>query len=69
MIGARTPARFRTPGLYVMGGYCGTGNLTAWVGGRIVADLIASGASRDADMFDASREVQRGPSPDADDHR
>jgi glycine/D-amino acid oxidase-like deaminating enzyme len=57
------------PGLYAMGGYCGTGNLTAWVGGRIVADLIATGASSDADMFDASREVQRGPSPDADDER
>ena len=43
------------PGLYVMGGYCGTGNLCAWVGGRIVADLIASGASPDADLFDAAR--------------
>ena len=43
------------PGLYVMGGYCGTGNLTAWVGGRIVADLISTGASGDADLFDASR--------------
>lgn len=43
------------PGVYVMGGYCGTGNLTAWVGGRIVADLITSGASDDADLFDASR--------------
>ena len=43
------------PGLYAMGGYCGTGNLTAWVGGRIVADLIATGASSDVDMFDASR--------------
>jgi len=43
------------PGLYVMGGYCGTGNLCAWVGGRIVADLIASGSNPDADLFDAAR--------------
>jgi gamma-glutamylputrescine oxidase len=43
------------PGLYVMGGYSGTGNLCAWVGGRIVAELIASGSSRDADLFDAAR--------------
>lgn len=42
-------------GLYVMGGYCGTGNLCAWIGGRSVADLIASGASPDADLFDAGR--------------
>lgn len=56
-------------GLYAMGGYNGTGNLNAWVGGRIVADLIATGASSDADMFDASREVHRGPPPDADDER
>ena len=56
-------------GLYAMGGYNGTGNLNAWVGGRIVADLIATGASSDVDMFDASREVQRGLSSDADDER
>ena len=43
-------------GVYVMGGYCGTGNLCAWIGGRIVADLIASGTSTDADLFDAGRE-------------
>ena len=55
------------PGLYVMGGYCGTGNLTAWVGGRIVADLIATGSSADADMFDPSRQVRRGGRLDADD--
>jgi gamma-glutamylputrescine oxidase len=42
-------------GLYVMGGYNGTGNLNAWVGGRIVADLIATGRSIDADLFDAGR--------------
>ncbi len=56
-----------TPGHYAMGGYCGTGNLTAWVGGRIVADLIATGVSPDADMFDASRDVHRHGPVDADD--
>ena len=45
----------RHDGVYAMGGYCGTGNITAWVGGRIVADLICSGRSDDADLFDASR--------------
>ncbi len=43
------------PGLYVAGGYCGTGNINGWVAGRIVADLIADGASPDADLFDAAR--------------
>jgi glycine/D-amino acid oxidase-like deaminating enzyme len=43
------------PGLYALGGYCGTGNVNAFVAGRIVADLIASGQSPDADLFDASR--------------
>ena len=55
------------PGLYAMGGYCGTGNLTAWVGGRIVADLVATGISPDADLFDPSRDVRRQGLPDADD--
>ena len=43
------------PGLHVMGGYCGTGNLCAWVAGRIVAELVAEGRSRDADLFDPGR--------------
>ena len=46
---------------YVMGGYCGTGNLCAWVAGRIVADLIATGSSVDVDLFDPARP----PSPPA----
>ncbi len=43
------------PGLYALGGYCGTGNVNAFVAARIVADLIAGGQSPDADLFDASR--------------
>ncbi len=43
-------------GLFALGGYCGTGNITAWVGGRIVAELIVAGTSRDTDLFDASRQ-------------
>lgn len=46
------PAR---DGVYAMGGYCGTGNLCGWIAARVVADLITSGASPDADLFDASR--------------
>jgi glycine/D-amino acid oxidase-like deaminating enzyme len=45
----------------VLGGYCGTGNLCAWVGGRIVADLIAAGSSVHADLFHPSRLSQPGP--------
>lgn len=44
-----------TDGLYAMGGYCGTGNITAWVAGRIVADQIANGSAVDADLFDMTR--------------
>ena len=44
-----------------LGGYCGTGNLCAWVGGRIVADLITAGSSVDADLFDPTRLSQRSP--------
>lgn len=55
-----------TDGLYAMGGYCGTGNITAWVAGRIVADQIATGASADADLFAMSRRAGSG-APDADD--
>lgn len=42
-------------GVYALGGYCGTGNLCAWVAARIVADLIATGSSVDADLFDPAR--------------
>ncbi len=41
--------------VFVMGGYCGTGNLCAWVGARIVAEMISTGMSVDADLFDSSR--------------
>ncbi len=52
------PVAGRAPGhdhVVALGGYCGTGNLCAWVAGRIVADLIAGGSSVDADLFDPSR--------------
>ena len=58
----RRPLAGAVPGhdrAFVMGGYCGTGNLTAWVAGRIVADLIATGSSLDADLFDAARPPSR----------
>ena len=42
-------------GLFALGGYCGTGNLNGFVAGRIVAELVAQGASADADLYDASR--------------
>jgi gamma-glutamylputrescine oxidase len=43
------------PGLFALGGYCGTGNVNAFVAGRIVADLATTGQSPDADLFDAAR--------------
>lgn len=55
-------------GLYAMGGYCGTGNITAWVGGRIVADQIATGVSADADLFALSRRAGSGAPGADDDH-
>jgi glycine/D-amino acid oxidase-like deaminating enzyme len=39
------------PGVWVMGGYCGTGNLCSWVAGRVLADLITTGRSHDSDLF------------------
>jgi glycine/D-amino acid oxidase-like deaminating enzyme len=42
-------------GLYVLGGYSGTGNVVGFVSGRIVAEVVASGSSPDADLFDAAR--------------
>jgi glycine/D-amino acid oxidase-like deaminating enzyme len=58
------PVVGKAPGhddVVALGGYCGTGNLCAWVGGRIVADLIAGGSSADADLFDPTRLSQRSP--------
>jgi glycine/D-amino acid oxidase-like deaminating enzyme len=43
------------PGLFAMGGYCGTGNVNAFVAARIVADLATTGQTPDADLFDAAR--------------
>jgi glycine/D-amino acid oxidase-like deaminating enzyme len=42
-------------GLYVLGGYNGTGNLNGFVAGRIVAGLIADGDAPDADLYDTGR--------------
>jgi len=43
------------PGLYALGGYCGTGNVCAWLAGRIVAELVAGGRSADAGLFNPGR--------------
>ena len=50
-------------GLYALGGYCGTGNLNAFVSGRVVSELIADGRSPDADLYDAGRERRELPLP------
>jgi gamma-glutamylputrescine oxidase len=42
-------------GLYVLGGYNGTGNLNGFVAGRVVAELIARGMAPDADLYDSGR--------------
>ena len=42
-------------GLYVLGGYNGSGNLNGFVAGRIVAELIARGDAPDADLYDTGR--------------
>jgi gamma-glutamylputrescine oxidase len=42
-------------GLFVLGGYNGTGNLNGFVAGRIVAELIARGSAPDADLYDSGR--------------
>jgi glycine/D-amino acid oxidase-like deaminating enzyme len=42
-------------GLFVLGGYNGTGNLNGFVAGRIVAELIARGETPDADLYDTGR--------------
>jgi gamma-glutamylputrescine oxidase len=42
-------------GLYVLGGYNGTGNLNGFVAGRIVAGLIVRGSSPDADLYGTER--------------
>lgn len=47
--------------VFALGGYCGTGNLCAWVGGRVAAELIAAGSSVDADLFDPTRLLRSDP--------
>jgi gamma-glutamylputrescine oxidase len=42
-------------GLYVLGGYSGTGNLVGYVAGKAVAERIASGRSEDVGLFAADR--------------
>jgi gamma-glutamylputrescine oxidase len=44
-------------GLFVLGGYNGTGNLNGFVAGRVVAELIARGSAPDADLYDTGRIV------------
>jgi glycine/D-amino acid oxidase-like deaminating enzyme len=46
-------------GLYVLGGYNGTGNLNGFVAGRIVAELLANGDAPDADLYDTGRITAR----------
>lgn len=42
-------------GLFVAGGYNGTGNLNGFTAGRIVSELLATGKSADAHLYDAAR--------------
>ena len=42
-------------GLYVAGGYNGTGNLNGFTAGRILGELLATGASADAQLYDSAR--------------
>ncbi len=42
-------------GLFVAGGYNGTGNLNGFTAGRILSDLLATGESADAGLYDAAR--------------
>jgi glycine/D-amino acid oxidase-like deaminating enzyme len=51
------------PGLYVSGGYSGVGNVNGWRCGRLVADLIATGAHPDAAHFAPAR-FGDGPPPE-----
>ena len=47
-------------GLFVAGGYNGTGNLNGFTAGRIVGELLATGESADAYLYDAARPLRRG---------
>jgi gamma-glutamylputrescine oxidase len=45
-------------GLYVAGGYNGTGNLNGFTAGRILSELLADGESGDAHLYDAARPLR-----------
>jgi glycine/D-amino acid oxidase-like deaminating enzyme len=47
-------------GLYVAGGYNGTGNLNGFAAGRILGELLAGGASADAHLYDSARPLPPG---------
>ena len=47
-------------GLYVAGGYNGTGNLNGFTAGRILSELLATGASADAHLYDSARPLSTG---------
>ena len=42
-------------GLFVAGGYNGTGNLNGYTAGRMLSELLATGASADAGLYDSAR--------------
>ena len=42
-------------GVFVAGGYNGTGNLNGFTAGRIVSELLATGSSSDAHLYDSAR--------------
>ena len=47
-------------GLFVAGGYNGTGNLNGFTAGRVVSELLAGGQSNDARLYDAARPLVTG---------
>ncbi len=47
-------------GLYAAGGYNGTGNLNGFTAGRIISELLATGASADAGLYDPARPLSTG---------
>jgi gamma-glutamylputrescine oxidase len=42
-------------GLFVAGGYNGTGNLNGFTAGRVISELLATGQSADARLYDSAR--------------
>jgi gamma-glutamylputrescine oxidase len=47
-------------GLYISGGYSGVGNVQGFLGGRIAADLIATGSHPQAAAYDPARPLPAG---------